>query len=277
MPQIKSYDDLLLHYEIDHIETPKAIAVIVHGFGDHCGRYLEFAQTLNTWGLTCYRFDYRGHGRAEGKRGHVMNFQDYLNDLAAIRTLVVEEYPELPRFLLAHSNGGLIALHSLAESSKEWTAAVLSSPFFGIQVKVPLWKRLLGKGLSKLLPTFQMPIDLDGRTVSHDPKVIEQYDTDPLIGRVASTRWFTEVLAAHTRSIQLAQKITLPILIQAAGSDQIVSLDATREVFKSIKSPDPTLTVYDDLYHEIWFELNKEPVLNELNRFLTQITHEQKT
>ena len=76
MPQLISVDGLKLYYESDPLESPSAVALIVHGFGDHCKRYQAFSELLNEWNILCYRFDYRGHGRSQGKRGHIMHFDD---------------------------------------------------------------------------------------------------------------------------------------------------------------------------------------------------------
>ena len=125
-------------------------------------------------------------------------------------------------------------------------------------------KNALGKGLSRLIPQFQMPTDLKGSQISHDPITIQEYDEDPLMGRVASARWFTEVVRVHEELPQLAQTLYVPLLIQAAGADQVVSVQETQRIFESVSSPDQTLKVYDQLFHEIWFELDKQPVLMDL-------------
>lgn len=272
MPQLTSADGLTLYYEVNQVRSPKAVAVIIHGFGDHCGRYESFVQELNGWGITCYRFDYRGHGRSEGKRGHVERFECYLDDLDAIATLAAKDSTDLPHFLLGHSHGGLIALHSLARDEQpcQWTATALSSPFFGIALPVPAWKRILGRGLSKLIPSLQLPTDIRAESVSHDLEVVQGYDTDKLVGHVASARWFTEVIKAQKQAPLLAQKISLPIQIQASGDDHLVSLDATRVIYEHLQSAQKDLLVYDELYHEIWFEKpsDRALVLSDLKRYL---------
>lgn len=275
MPQLTSQDGLSLYYEVTPARDPAAVAVLVHGFGEHSGRYEALCAELQGWGITTYRFDYRGHGRAEGKRGHALNFNEFVGDLDAISALAAQDSPTLPHLLLAHSHGGLIALHALARPQEaspcRWSAAVLSSPFFGIALPVPAWKRALGKGVSRLIPTLQIPTEISPDLVSHDPEVVAAYKSDPLMSYVASARWFTEVLAAHARAPALAQQVTLPLLVQAAGDDKIVSLDATRVVFGHLGGAEKRLLVYDHLYHELWFERarDREVVLRDLRAFLT--------
>lgn len=274
MPQLTSADGLTLYYEVNAPSDPKAVVVLVHGFGDHCGRYQALTETLVSWGITCYRFDYRGHGRSEGKRGHAERFSLFLDDLHAVASLAAEDAPTLPHLLLAHSHGGLMALHYLAGERQPcaWSGAVLSSPFFGISLPIPAWKSAAGKLMSKLMPTFQLPTEIDGANVSHDPEVVKGYDTDPLVGHVASARWFTEVTQAHAESPTLAERVTLPLMIQAAGTDHLVSLDATRAVFARVRSTSKEMKVYDELYHELWFERPdlRELVIDDLKAWLDQ-------
>ncbi len=275
MPQLTSRDGLTLYYETHAAQDPSAVAVVVHGFGEHSGRYAALCEELGGWGVTTYRFDYRGHGRAEGRRGHALSFDEFVGDLDAVAALAAADHPALPLILLAHSHGGLIALHALSRpqgsSPCSWAAAVLSSPFFGIALPVPLWKRALGKGLSRLIPTLQLPTEISPEVVSHDPDVVAAYKTDPLMSYVASARWFTEALAAHARAPELARGVTLPLLVQAAGDDKLVSLNATRAVFGQVASEEKRLMVYDDLYHELWFERprDREVVLRDLRAFLS--------
>ncbi|MBM4290295.1 MAG: alpha/beta hydrolase [Deltaproteobacteria bacterium] len=274
MPQLTSRDGLTLHYDVTPAPAPVAVAVVLHGFGEHSGRYAALCAELSAWGVTSYRLDYRGHGRAEGQRGHALRFEDFVDDLDAVAAVAARERPDLPHLLLAHSHGGLIALHALTrppeDSPCRWAAAVLSSPFFGIALPVPLWKRALGRGLSRLIPTLKLPTKISPELVSHDPDVVAAYKTDPLMSYVASARWFTEVLAAHARAPRLAPSVTLPLLVQAAGDDRLVSLDATRAVFGAVGSAQKRLMVYDGLYHELWFERarDREGVLRDLRAFL---------
>ena len=268
MDSLISADGTELYFCIDTVENARGAIFLVHGFGEHCGRYDQFVKTLNKWELSCFRFDYRGHGRSQGRRGHIDHFQDYLDDFKTAQAEFKNRFSALPQFLLGHSNGGLVSFLSLEHDQDSWTGVVLSSPFFGFEIKVPLWKRVLGNGLSRIIPQFQMPTELKGNQVSHDPDVIQAYDQDPLMGRVASARWFTEVVRVHENLSNVAQTLHVPLLIQAAGADQVVSVQDTQTLFESVSSPDQTLKVYEGLFHEIWFELEKDIVFTDLKETL---------
>lgn len=272
MSYIQSKDNTRLFYVIDHAPEPKAAALVVHGFGDHCKRYDDFTEYLNQQNISVLRYDYRGHGRSEGRRGHILSFDEYLEDLQVMLDLFNEEFSLEKKLLFAHSNGGLICTHALAclPELKTWTAAILSSPFYAIKVKVPKWKSFLGARLSKFIPSLQLPTDLDPTHMSHDSKVIDNYATDPLIGRVASARWLTETLQAHHQVATCLRSINIPILMQLAGNDLVADTEHAKRQFKELASSEKSLAVYDGLYHEIWFEeeeLNRK-VFADLSQFL---------
>ncbi len=266
---LRTSDGLRLYYQFDRLRKPLGAALIIHGFAEHCGRYDNLAAQLNEEGLSCYRFDLRGHGRSEGIRGHVSHFMDYLRDLATIRKQVFAEV-EGPRFLLGHSNGGLIAFHHLARDPTGFSGMVLSAPFFALKMKVPAWKRILGRGLSQLRPSFSLPADIHPEWVSHDPLVVKGYAEDPLMGQVATARWFTQTLAAQAELSKRAQKIQLPCLFQLAGDDKVASVEAAEEIFKRLPSSEKRCINYPGFFHEIWFEAQRERSIGDLRRWLSQ-------
>jgi lysophospholipase len=265
----ESADGTRLYFEYDPVEAPRGALLFVHGFGEHCGRYASTVARFVGEGYSCYRFDYRGHGRADGRRGHMYRFDDYLADLAAFRTHVGARIGTTPQFLLAHSNGGLIGLHGVARDPKGLTGLVLSSPFFGIEVHVGAVKSAAGRLMSRLIPAFALPTDIDPSFVSHDPDVVEAYANDPLVTSVASARWFTETLKAHAAAPAAAERITLPVLHQQAGDDKVVSAEASERIHGHIASADKTWQSYEGFFHEIWFELERERPLAALSSWLT--------
>jgi alpha-beta hydrolase superfamily lysophospholipase len=263
-----STDGTRLYFEYDRVEAPKAALLILHGFADHLGRYAGMAAHFNALGYDTYRFDYRGHGRADGRRGHIYAFAEYLSDFEAFRAHAGERIGKLPRFVCAHSNGGLIATHGVAADPSGLAGLCLSSPFFGISAPVPAWKSVAGKLLSRVIPALALPTDINPEHVSHDPAVIAGYGTDTLVGKVASARWFTEILAAHGRSAAVAAGLKLPVLVQQAGDDRIADAKASRRVFEAMGSADKTFTDYAGLYHELWFEADRARTLGDLATWL---------
>ncbi len=264
-----SADGLRLYGEHDPVESPRARILLVHGFAEHCGRYREMHARLGAAGFSCHRFDLRGHGNSAGRRGHIYAFDEYLKDLDAFVAQVDAIEPnDAPRILLAHSNGGLISAHALMRDGSRFAAAVFSSPFIGFAIKVPAWKAFLGKALSRYVPAISLPTDIPPEFVSRDPATIEQYATDPLIGKVASARWLTETEKAQAAALAGASAIELPVLMQQAGSDKVVDPAAAKALFDGMSSSDKTYTDYPEAFHEIWFDLDREQAFAELDAWL---------
>ena len=147
---------------------------------------------------------------------------------------------------------------------------MFSSPFFGLSLAVPAPKALAGRILSGFMPALTLPTGIDPRLVSHDPEVRHQYATDPLIGREASARYFTESTRAQQEVPEHAARLRLPVLFQQAGDDRIASVPAARAAFDRLGSADRTWIEYPGLYHEIWFELENQGPLNDLRAWLDE-------
>ena len=126
---------------------PRATILVIHGFAEHSGRYLHVFDRLNEAGFDCFAIDYRGHGRADGRRAYIDRFADYLDDVSAGFDLMRERRPDGPRFLLGHSQGGLICAAHAMGRRPAIDGLVLSGPFLGVALKVPAWKDALGRVL----------------------------------------------------------------------------------------------------------------------------------
>ncbi len=226
--------------------------IIVHGYGEHGGRYLERAQTFVDAGYRVLIPDVRGHGKSGGPRGHVMEYNTYLDDLGR----VMEEIAEASTlYLFGHSHGGLIVATWLIERRSRVARAALSSPFFGLGLKPPMWKELAAKVLGGVLPKVSLPSEIDPAHVSHDPAVVEDYKNDPLNHTVANARWYTEAVAAQERALEGAPRIDLPILVLQAGDDRLVAPAASRRWCDAA----PELVQYEEIegaFHELLFEVD---------------------
>jgi alpha-beta hydrolase superfamily lysophospholipase len=255
--------------------APRAAVLLVHGYAEHGGRYADVAQKLAEAGYTAMTFDYRGHGRAQGARGHCDRFVDYLDDLDRARARLAAAVPGRPIVLLAMGHGGLIALRALCEPER-WKlpgveAAILVSPYLGTKLLVPAWKVVAGRVASRLYPRLSIPHGLDPENFSHDPASNAAFTADPLTNRVGSARWHTEMLAAQAYVADRAPHIGLPTLWLVAGDDRVVDSDVTRSVFARVggdSDKDKQLHVYEGLYHELLNEIGKEQVLANLEAWL---------
>ena len=270
MPFLERADAPKLYYQEDRVDSPIGDALLVHGFGDHCGRYDAFTESLNGLGLNLLRYDYRGHGRSEGRVGDFDGFQDYLDDLQVFWEQLRAGAAERPCFLLGHSNGGLIAFTAAAKGLEGCAGLVLSSPFFGLKMPIPLWKRAALKVLNASISGLRLPSDLNPSWMSHDPAVVKGYDTDPLIGRLVSTRWFLKTTEAQRSAPQLAAQLKTPTLFQIAGDDKIANPRDAERIYQQIENAQRHWCEYPSLYHEIWFEAedDRAQVIGDLTSWL---------
>lgn len=261
-------DGMSFYYERDDLPEPRGAVLLLHGYAEHCGRYSGVADRLAEAGFSTWRFDYRGHGQSGGRRGHVYRFEDFFQEIRLFRDKFFEQYSKVPRFLSGHSHGGLLTLTFAATEPDGFKGLTLSSPFVGFGLKVPAWKATAARALSKVMPTLALPTEIDPKLLSHDAEVVRAYGTDKLVGTHATARWFTEVLRVHAELPATAARVKLPILVQQGAADGIASPPATRAVYEAVGSADKTLREYPGLFHEIYFELQRDETVGDLVRWL---------
>jgi len=262
-------DGLELYYQAwrPDGETKAALAV-VHGYGEHSGRYLNPVNYFVPRGYALYAFDLRGHGKSAGQRGHINRFDEYLSDTDTFLKLVREQQPGRKVFLLGHSLGGLIVAAYAEDHPGELPGLIMSSAFLQFKLKVPGWKMALARTLSNLMPTFTMTNDVPAAHLSHDSALVAAYDVDPLNHHVATARWGTQVIAAQTRTLDRAGEVTIPVLVLYAGADQIADPEGSALFFERVKLTDKAVHRYDGYYHEIFNEMDKDTVFRDLEVWL---------
>lgn len=252
---------------------PRAAALILHGYAEHGGRYREVARVLADLGLAVLAFDLRGHGRAEGQRGHIERFSDYLDDARAALGELERRIPRsTPLCWVAHSNGALIALRMLADPAgcpPGVRAAVLSSPFLGLRARVPAVKSLLGKAASRVLPSLSLANEIAIEDLTHDPDKLAERRMDTLCHDVASARWYQETLDAQEWVRTYAHRVRVPTLWLVAGEDRLVDPEVTRAVHSRIRAP----SVYrelPDMHHEVFNEVARARVFDLVRDFVEE-------
>jgi alpha-beta hydrolase superfamily lysophospholipase len=247
----------------------KAVLVIAHGIGEHSGRYAHVADYFTKRNLVVWACDHRGHGKSDGKHGHVDNFDDYLADLGQMIRIAKDHSPGVKTFLLGHSLGGLIATFYAEKHPSDLDGLIASGPALREKMKISPVTAFMGRTFSKIMPTFTTGTGLDPNLLSHDKEVVKKYVEDPLVHKVATARWFTEYRRAQEETMRLADELTLPCLIIQGGADGIVDPTVATELYKRIKGSDKTLKVYDGFYHESLNEIGKESVLADIDSWLS--------
>jgi len=236
--------------------TPLASVVIVHGYGEHIGRYDETGRALAAAGFSVRGLDLRGHGQSSGVRGYCDRFDQYVDDVDALVTRARGE--SMPVYILAHSFGALVAPFYVLAHPNSIAGMVLTSPYWKLALAVPAGKVFAGKIASRLYGKLALPSGLRGADVTRDPEIAAAYDRDPLNNKNATARWFTEASAAQESLVARAAELTLPVLVVAGEADKIAAAPQARVVFERIGSKDKTLRMLAGQYHEVLNEPKPE-------------------
>ncbi|MBX6362232.1 MAG: alpha/beta hydrolase [Gemmatimonadetes bacterium] len=268
---VQGVGGLRLHYRTWEVPNPRAAIIIVHGLGEHSGRYDEFAAAMAAYGFSSYALDLRGHGSSEGRRGHVPRFEILLQELDRFRREVQGLVdPGCPLVLVGHSLGGLVALRYLEEYDAPFRAAVIISPWLGTAMPVPRWKTAVAAVASRFLPALPFSTRLRGRDLSHDQVIVDAYDSDPLVHDTITPRLFTEVSNAMDLVVQRAERLRVPLLFLLAGDDRVVDTGRSLAFARSLAAHAVTVRVYPGRYHEVLNEVDRHAVRVELRDWLAK-------
>ena len=248
----------------------RAIVAIVHGVGEHSGRYLNLSEPLANNAFTLYGYDQRGHGRSPGQRVYINNWSEYREDLNAFLKLIQEQEPGKSIFLYGHSMGATIALDYILHYPKVLKGAILSGTPFESAGAVKPALVTLANMLSKILPRFSMNLGLDITALSREPEVVRAYASDPLVSRLVTARWGTEMLKTNEWVKEhLAEIVTSTFFIHGEA-DRISLARAVAEKVREIHLAEKTLIIYPGGYHEPHNDYGHARVLGNVTEWLDQ-------
>jgi len=247
---------LLHRFVVAPDDAPKVVIGLLHGYADYAERYAHVAEFWSQKGIATVAIDMRGHGHAEGRRGYCDRFDEFLDDAAEMKNLVEERFAGVPSILMGHSFGGLVAASVAIAHPSPWKALVLSGPFFGVSQQVPRLKLFAGRLASRLVPTFAQPTGIGGGDLTHDAVRARAYETDPLVFKNATARWFTETSAAQDRAIQRAPSLAMPLYVVIGGADPVVSVARARAFHDGAGSKDKAWEEKPGLFHEVLNEVS---------------------
>ncbi|MDB5971643.1 MAG: alpha/beta hydrolase [Hydrocarboniphaga sp.] len=246
-----------------------AAVVMVHGLGEHSGRYEHVAAMLVKAGCAVYALDHRGHGRSGGSRALVDRWQNAVADMDSVVELARSQQRGKPLFLLGHSMGGTLSLAYALGHQNKLDGLMLSAPAVALDGAPPLIGPI-AKLLARVAPRLGL-FAIDPSIVSRDPQAAAAYEADPLTahgkvpaGTLAEIVRLVEYLPRHLK------KLKLPLLIQHGSADKLAGLSGSRKVIAKLGSADKTLLIYEGLYHEIFNELpaDRARVLQDLREWL---------
>jgi alpha-beta hydrolase superfamily lysophospholipase len=240
--------------------APKALLLLVHGAGEHSDRYRALARYFTRHGYAIAALDHPGHGKSEGRYGHVERFEDFVSTLDIFQRKVTGDFPQLPQILLGHSMGGLISSLYLLRNQQNVVACVMSGPAIKTDIEPGYLQLLLIRCLSMVAPKSGV-LQLDAAGVSRDPAVVAAYVSDPLVNHdKMSARMVAELFAGMKQVQAEAGKISLPLLLLHGGADVMASPEGSRFLYEHAGSADKTLEIFPGLFHEIFNEPEHEAI-----------------
>lgn len=264
---VTSADGTQLAFRAWPAADPILTFAVVHGLGDHAGRYERFARGMARFGMATYALDLRGHGRSPGQRGHVDSWSQWMEDAASFVAHVESEAAGevVP---VGHSFGGVVMLSTvLAGKLPHAMRFVVSSPALRLRLAVPSWKITLGNVASKLTPRLAMGNEIDASTISRLPEVVEAYRSDPLVHAKISSRMYTEWRTAADDVLARAAQIKIPFLILAGTDDQLIDPGGSQELHERSRAMSE-LRLLPGRYHEPFNDKDNEEVFAMIEQWL---------
>ena len=246
----------------------KAVLLVIHGLGEHCGRYMNVVNHFVPLGYAVYGYDHIGHGKSEGMREVVERFEDYTNTLTVYCEMVKSWQAGRLLFLVGHSMGGLITSCYLLDHQVDFRGAVISAPLVKASGNISQVTIFMGKILSALAPKMGL-LPVDAKSISRDPEVVKAYVNDPLVfhGKTPA-RLAAELLKAMQRVTSEADKITLPFFVLQGSADKLVDPAGAKMLYDMASSKDKSIRVYEGYYHELFNEPDRDRVLKDVETWL---------
>lgn len=248
----------------------RGVVAIVHGIGEHSGRYGYLVERLTDRGFAVAALDNRGHGRSAGIRGHIDSWADYREDVRMFLRYVHATFPGSPVFLYGHSLGALIVTDYVLSYPDGIDGLIVSGHPMRPTGAVKPFLIFVARLLSRFAPKTSLSLGLSYDTLSRDPDVLKAYRDDPLVHSRVTARWGTEALAAVDRVRARASEIRMPILILHGEADRINSVEGSRELLEKVSSTDKQLEVYSGGYHEPHNDLDQERVASDVIEWILE-------
>lgn len=254
--------------DVREARDEQGAVVLVHGAGEHFGRYEWLCGRLNENGYSVYGGDLPGYGRTAGKRGHIDRFTDYFT--AVDVWIRAAEKRGRPLYILGHSMGGLVSIRYAMERNPQVNGMILSSPCLKLYRNVSASLETLVSILNRTLPSIQFASGIRPDDVSRSPEVRKRVTEDPYYSKKVSVRWYKELRQAMETATKETERFPdLPLLVLQAGQDRVVQAEASRQWAEQVTNKDKQYIEWPGLYHELFNEPEKEAVFLQMLQWMT--------
>lgn len=247
----------------------RGVVIVVHGLGEHAGRYDHVAQQLNAWGFAVRGYDQCGHGESGGARGSLPSDTRLLDDLADMVDSTRARIPKgTPLIVLGHSMGGLVVGRFVSLGLRKVDGLIMSSP--ALDAGMNTFQKFLVSVLPKIAPDLRVGNGVKPQFISHDPAVVAAYKADPLVHDRISARLARFIANEGPKTLALAPQWTVPTLLLYAGDDRLLNPEGSRVFAATAPKNVVTAQCFENLYHEIFNEQDATPVFAALKKWLDQ-------
>ena len=248
----------------------KGVVALVHGMGEHFGRYKHVAEFFSTIGYATVGMDHRGHGKSEGKKGHTPSYDHLMNDIDLLIKKCIELFAGIPVVLYGHSMGGNLAANFAIRRKPNIKGLILTDPYFKLAFDPPGWKMTLAKLVSGLIPGLTQATGLEQSAISTDQAVVDAYKNDPLVHDKITAAFYINVHPAGQYAIDHAKELQIKTLAMHGTADRLTSMVGTKE-FADNNRQVVEVKLWEGLYHEIHNEPNKKEVFDYMAGWLSKL------
>lgn len=249
-------------------QDPEAVIILVHGLGEHLGRYNDWCERFLAVNIGVARFDLPGHGRSGGSRGHISDYGQVNEIIRQLTNRIRSDYPSVPLILYGHSLGGNIVLDNLISGVNGFTSAVVTSPWIRLAFEPGKLKILLARFVGSLAPSLTQPTGLTPEHLSSDPEVALAYRTDSLVHQVISVALYSSAVKAAARILRDGNNLNIPLLLLHGTDDKISSPQGSSELASIV--PNATLKLWEKGYHELHNEIFNDQVFSFIHSWIIE-------
>ena len=242
----------------------KGVVCLVHGVGEHIGRYQADGEALTGAGYILAGFDQRGFGKSGGQRGHTPNLEAYFDDIDLFLSQITQRYPNLSCFLYGHSMGGILVLAYTPLRNPKIIGVIATAPGLKTSIEEQKLKVFMAKLLGNIYPTFTLQSGVDAQMLSRDPQVADLYTNDPLVHTLVTAAWGKAMLRAIDLALKNASSFPLPLLLMQGTKDEI-AYPSSSPMFADLAPKDKvTLKMWEGFKHELHTDPEKAEVFKTM-------------
>ena len=260
---ISASDGIKLFIRDYSLQNSNKVILIIHGLGEHSGRYLKLIQDFNDKNISVFTIDIRGHGKSEGKRGHSPFYQQLMNDIQCFIEHVTKKIPDQKYFLYGHSFGGNLVINYSFKENKKINGIIATSPLIKPSIEPSRIVLFMGKLFKKIVPNLILSNGININGISRNMQVINDYRNDPLIHNKVSVQLGLDIISSGIYALENSQYITVPMIVFHGKNDGLTSYSASQKLVQN-SGPNIKFIGFDDAYHEIHNEPEKVELLRNI-------------